>query len=168
MIDFRIGLGYDSHRLIKKDDNDSKPFVLAGIEIPHYKRCVAHSDGDVLLHSLCDALLGAAALRDIGTHFPDTDPKYKDIDSQILTREVAEMVTNKGWEINNIDITIIAEKPKMAPYIEPMIQNLSTILNLKPERISIKAKTNEKLDAVGQEEAIVVHSIVSLLNRNKS
>ena len=99
---------------------------------------------------------------------PDTDPKYKDIDSQILTREVAEMVTNKGWEINNIDITIIAEKPKMAPYIEPMIQNLSTILNLKPERISIKAKTNEKLDAVGQEEAIVVHSIVSLLNRNKS
>ena len=129
---------------------------------------MAHSDGDVLLHSLCDALLGAAALRDIGTHFPDTDPKYKDIDSQILTREVAEMVTNKGWEINNIDITIIAEKPKMAPYIEPMIQNLSTILNLKPERISIKAKTNEKLDAVGQEEAIVVHSIVSLLNRNKS
>lgn len=162
-MEFRVGLGYDSHRLILKEENDFQPFVLAGIEIPHYKKCIAHSDGDVLLHSLCDALLGAAALRDIGTHFPDTDPQYKNIDSQHLTRKVVEMVTGKGWTVNNIDITIIAEKPKMAPYILPMTQNLAQLLNITPDRISIKAKTNEKLDAVGQEEAVVVHCIASII-----
>lgn len=162
-MEFRIGLGYDSHRLTNKTEDNNNPLILAGIEIPHTKRCIAHSDGDVLLHSLCDALLGAIALRDIGTHFPDTDPQFKNISSQILTQKVFELVQQNGWSVNNIDITIIAEKPKMAPYIDAMIQNLAQLLHTDNHRISIKAKTNEKLDAVGREEAIVVHSIVSLI-----
>lgn len=154
---FRIGIGYDIHKLIEGRD-----LILGGIKITHEKGLLGHSDADVLIHAIIDAMLGALALDDIGTLFPDTDPKYKDIDSTILLKHVYDLIQKHGYYIVNIDSNIIAQAPKMMPYIPKMKEVLCKILNLKPEELSIKAKTKEKLDAVGQKLAIESNAVVLL------
>ena len=154
---FRIGIGYDIHKLIEGRD-----LILGGIKITHEKGLLGHSDADVLIHAIIDAMLGALALDDIGTLFPDTDPKYKDIDSTILLKHVYDLIQKHGYHIVNIDRNIIAQAPKMMPYIPKMKEVLCKILNLKPEELSIKAKTKEKLDAVGQKLAIESNAVVLL------
>jgi len=160
-MNMRVGIGYDIHKLIDSTEFD---FKLAGISIPFEKRCVAHSDGDVAIHALIDALLGAAALGDIGTHFPDTNPKYKNMDSTMLLKYCIPLLKSNGNEIENIDINIITEKPKLAPYIDLMRYSLSKILNMDKTKISIKAKTNEQLDTIGRGEAIAAQAIVTIKN----
>ncbi|MCR4964721.1 MAG: 2-C-methyl-D-erythritol 2,4-cyclodiphosphate synthase [Bacteroidales bacterium] len=155
---FRVGLGYDSHRFAL-----DRPLVIGGIRIPFEKGLEAHSDGDVLIHAICDALLGAAALKDIGTHFPDNSQQYKNIDSKILLKQVVELLVEKGWTINNLDCTLILEEPKMKPYIDEMVATLSTILHIEADRLSIKAKTNEKMGYTGQKEGVAAMAIVSLI-----
>ena len=162
-MNFRVGFGYDSHKLVDNSINQF-PFILGGINIPFVKSCVAHSDGDVVIHALCDALLGAGGFQDIGTHFPDTDPKYKNINSQLLLHEVVELLEKNSWKINNVDITIILEKPKLSQYKEQITNNLATIMKLPTQCVSVKAKTNEGQDAVGRGEAVVAHVIVSIIS----
>ena len=152
-MDFRVGNGYDVHQLA-----EGLPLVLGGVEIPHTKGCVAHSDGDVLIHALCDALLGALALGDIGQHFPDTSDDYKGIDSKILLARVVEMIRGRGWEIVNVDCTLLAQKPKIAPFVPQMRQVLAGILGLPEEAVSVKATTTERLGFVGREEGIAAYA----------
>lgn len=154
---YKIGIGYDIHKLIEGRD-----LIIGGVKITHEKGLLGHSDADVLIHAIIDAMLGALALDDIGTLFPDTDPKYKNIDSTILLKHVYELIQKKGYKINNIDSNIIAQEPKMMPYIPKMKAVLCRILNLAPENLSIKAKTKEKLDAVGQKLAIESNAVVLL------
>ncbi len=156
-MDYRIGHGYDVHRLA-----EGESLWLGGIEIPHYKGTVAHSDGDVLIHALCDALLGAAKLRDIGYHFPDTSTEFKNIDSKLLLKKVFELIQEKNYVIGNIDITVLAQKPKLKEYISKMEETLAGILKLDIDAISIKATTTEKLGFEGREEGISVHAVVLL------
>jgi 2-C-methyl-D-erythritol 2,4-cyclodiphosphate synthase len=153
----RVGIGYDIHQLVESNELE---FKLSGISIPFEKRCVAHSDGDVAIHALIDALLGAAALGDIGTRFPDTDPKYKNADSAMLLLETYQLLKTNGYIIENIDLNIITEQPKLSVYINLMRNSLSEILNLDITKISIKAKTNEQLDAIGRGEAIAAQAVV--------
>ncbi len=160
-MDFRVGFGYDSHRFAP-----DRPLVLGGIRVPFEQGLAAHSDGDVLIHAICDALLGAAALKDIGSHFPDKDSAYANIDSKILLSKVMNLLQERAWEVNNIDCTLILEQPKMKPYIDDMVSVLSTILKINAERISIKAKTNEKMGFTGQREGIAATCIVSII-KNK-
>lgn len=150
----RIGQGYDVHQLA-----EGLPFILGGVTIPHSHGMVAHSDGDVLLHSICDALLGAAALRDIGFHFPDNSNDYKNIDSRILLRKTKELLSNDNWTIGNIDATICLQKPKLLNYIPLMCENIANDLNIDIRDISIKATTTEKLGFVGREEGIAVFTV---------
>jgi 2-C-methyl-D-erythritol 2,4-cyclodiphosphate synthase len=152
-MDFRVGNGYDVHQLA-----EGLPLVLGGVNIPHTKGCVAHSDGDVLIHALCDALLGALALGDIGQHFPDTSAAYKGIDSKILLARVVAMVRERGWEIVNVDNTLLAQKPKIAPFVPQMRQVLAGILGLPEEAVSVKATTTERLGFVGREEGIAAYA----------
>ena len=159
---YRIGIGYDIHKLIEGRD-----LIIGGVKITHEMGLLGHSDADVLIHALIDAMLGALALDDIGTLFPDTDPKYKGIDSTILLKKVYEYVQDKGYAIVNIDSNIIAQAPKMMPYIPKMKEVLCKILDIKPEDLSIKAKTKEKLDAVGQKLAIEANAVVMLEKRMK-
>lgn len=159
---YRIGIGYDIHKLIEGRD-----LIIGGVKITHEMGLLGHSDADVLIHALIDAMLGALALDDIGTLFPDTDPKYKGIDSTILLKKVYEYVQDKGYAIVNIDSNIIAQAPKMMPYIPKMKEILCKILDIKPEDLSIKAKTKEKLDAVGQKLAIEANAVVMLEKRMK-
>lgn len=158
----RIGIGYDIHQLIEGRD-----LIIGGIKITHEKGLLGHSDADVLIHAIIDAMLGALALDDIGTLFPDTDPKYKDIDSTTLLKHVFELIKEKGYAIVNIDSNIIAQAPKMMPYIPKMKDILCNILELKPEDLSIKAKTKEKMDAVGQKLAIESNAVILLEKRMK-
>jgi len=160
-MEIRIGNGYDIHKLVK-----NKAFIIGNICIPFKKGFKAHSDGDVLIHSIIDSLLGAINEGDIGCHFPDNDPAYKDIDSSILLKETMALVKNKGFYINNLDSTIICEKPKLKKYIPVIIDRLSEIMNLDKDRISIKAKTKEKLDSTGKGKSVEVLT-VSLLIKNK-
>jgi 2-C-methyl-D-erythritol 2,4-cyclodiphosphate synthase len=153
----RIGFGYDVHRFAEGRD-----LWLGGIKIPHTKGLLGHSDADVVIHALCDALLGAAALGDIGTHFPDTDPKYKGIDSKILLTKTLNLVIAKGFTIQNIDTTIAIQVPKIAPFIDQMRIILSGLLNLSMEQISIKATTTERLGFEGREEGISAYAVVLL------
>jgi len=153
----RIGIGYDLHRLRK-----GRKLILGGVEIPYPKGLFGHSDADVLLHAIADALLGAANLGDIGKHFPDTDPKYKNISSKIILEKVYRLVRKKGYKIENVDSVIIAEEPRLAPYIPQMKRNTSWVLKIKPEEISIKAKTNEKLGYLGQKQAISAYAVALL------
>lgn len=155
----RIGIGYDIHKLIEGRD-----LIIGGVKITHEKGLLGHSDADVLIHAIIDAMLGALALADIGTLFPDTDPKYKDIDSTILLKHVYDLIKSKGYKIVNIDSNIIAQAPKMMPYIPKMKDILCKVLELPHEDISIKAKTKEKLDAVGQKLAIEANAVVLLEN----
>lgn len=151
----RIGQGYDVHRF--KADGD---VILGGVKIDYEQGLEAHSDGDVVLHALCDALLGAAALGDIGKHFPDTDPDFKGADSRVLLRHVYDIVQKKGYVLVNADITIIAQAPKMAPHISAMCKNIATDLNVEVDRINVKATTTEKLGFEGRKEGIAVQAVV--------
>lgn len=157
---YRIGLGYDIHRLV-----EGRELIIGGVRITHEKGLLGHSDADVLVHAIIDALLGALALDDIGTLFPDTDPRYKNIDSTILLKNVYKIVKKEGYKISNIDSNIIAQNPKMMPYIPKMKEILADILEINPTDISIKAKTKEKLDAVGENKAIEANSAVMLIKK---
>ena len=154
---FRIGFGYDVHQLI-----EGRAFWLGGIEIQHTKGSLGHSDGDALIHAICDALLGAANLRDIGFHFPDTSAEYKGIDSKILLSETRKLLTAAGFTIQNIDTTIALQAPKIAPYIEKMRSELSGLLSLDLEQVSVKATTTEKLGFEGREEGVSAYAVVLL------
>ena len=153
----RIGIGYDIHKLTTGRD-----LIIGGVKITHEKGLLGHSDADVLIHAIIDAMLGALALSDIGTLFPDTDKKYKDADSTILLKHVYDKISDMGWKIVNIDSNIIAQEPKMMPYIPKMKDVLCDILDLNHDELSIKAKTNEQLDAVGQKLAIESNAVVML------
>ncbi|SKA91119.1 2-C-methyl-D-erythritol 2,4-cyclodiphosphate synthase [Clostridium sp. USBA 49] len=155
----RIGMGYDVHKL-----KEGRKLILGGVEIPYEKGLLGHSDADVLLHAIMDSLLGAAALGDIGKHFPDTDDKYKGISSLILLKEVGKLIKSEGYYIENIDSTIIAQKPKMASYIPNMIKNISEALDLSYNKVNVKATTEEGLGFTGKGEGISAQSIC-LLNK---
>lgn len=156
----RIGLGYDVHRLV-----EGRRLIIGGIDIPYEKGLLGHSDADVLLHAISDALLGAAALGDIGKHFPDTDPKFKNADSLVLLIRVMELLEERGYEVNNIDAVIIAENPKLAPFIPDMRSKIAGALKTEEEAVSIKATTTEGLDAAGKGEGIAAQAIVSLVRK---
>ncbi len=155
---FRIGLGYDIHRLV-----EGRELIIGGVKITHEKGLLGHSDADVLVHAIIDGLLGALALDDIGTLFPDTDPQFKDADSLVLLKKVYEKIKKEGYLINNIDSNIIAQSPKMMPYIPKMKDILANLLEIDRNDISIKAKTKEKLDAVGENLAIEANASVLLI-----
>ncbi|AMA45045.1 2-C-methyl-D-erythritol 2,4-cyclodiphosphate synthase [Pseudomonas monteilii] len=154
----RIGHGYDVHRF-----TDGAFITLGGLQIAHTRGLLAHSDGDVLLHALSDALLGAAALGDIGKHFPDTDPQFKGADSRVLLRHVVSLVRAKGWQVGNVDATIVAQAPKMAPHIERMRALIAEDLGVQVDQVNVKATTTEKLGFTGREEGIAVHAVALLL-----
>lgn len=156
----RIGHGYDVHAF-KEGDH----LVLGGVRIPFSKAFAAHSDGDVLIHALCDALLGAAALGDIGRHFPDTDPRYRGVDSRELLRHVVELLGQQGYGVGNVDATIIAQAPKMAPHIENMRSCLAADLALDLDAVNVKATTTENLGFAGRGEGIAVHAVATLIPR---
>ena len=156
----RVGFGYDVHRLEAGYD-----FWLGGIKVPHIVGAVGHSDADVLIHVICDALLGAANMRDIGYHFSDTDPKYKGIDSKILLREVMLLIRDAGYEVSNIDSTICLQQPKVNPHIPAMKACLAEVMNLPEEDISIKATTTEKLGFVGKEEGVAAYATVLIFKQ---
>ena len=153
----RIGLGYDIHKLVENRD-----LILGGIKIPHNKGLLGHSDADVLVHAIIDALLGALALRDIGYHFPDTDEKYKNANSIELLKKTIELIKSKSYEIVNIDSNIICQKPKLMPYIELMQEKIADVIGVELNQVSIKAKTNEQLDSTGEEKAICSNAVVLL------
>lgn len=154
-MDFRVGQGYDVHRLA-----EGETLWLGGILIPHYKGTVAHSDGDVVIHAICDALLGAAKLRDIGTHFPDNSAEFKNIDSKILLKKTLDLIKDKGFEIVNIDCTISAQQPKLKPFIPEMESTMAGALGITVDQVSVKATTTEKLGFEGREEGISVSAVV--------
>ena len=151
----RIGHGYDVHRL-----SEGRKLVIGGVSIPYDKGLLGHSDADVAIHALCDAILGAAAMRDIGYHFPPSDNKFKNIDSKLLLKDVVNIVKEKGYKIGNIDITICAERPKINPHIPAMVKALAPIMEIEEDEVSIKATTTEKLGFVGAEEGIAAHAVV--------
>ncbi|MBI2280186.1 MAG: 2-C-methyl-D-erythritol 2,4-cyclodiphosphate synthase [Bacteroidetes bacterium] len=151
----KVGFGFDVHQLKEGED-----FWLGGIKIPHTKGTVGHSDADVLIHTICDALLGAANLRDIGFHFPPTDDKYKGIDSKILLKEVIKLVAEKGYQVGNIDATIALERPKINPHIPEMKKVLAQLLQVEEDDVSIKATTTERLGFEGREEGVSAYAVV--------
>ena len=154
---FRVGFGFDVHKLVEGEE-----FWLGGILLNHYKGAIGHSDADVLIHAICDAILGACNLGDIGYHFPDTDNQYKDIDSKIILKKVSNLMSQEGFSLVNIDSTVILEKPKLAPHLSSMKKTLSEILNMPLSNISIKATTHEKVDSFGKKEAIKAYAICLL------
>lgn len=154
---FRIGYGFDVHRLV-----EGRPLWLGGVNIPWERGLLGHSDADVAIHALCDALLGAAALRDIGYHFPDSDPQYKGIDSRLLLRHVMRLLDEQGYELGNCDITICAEQPKLNPHIPAMQQELAACMNCDPGQVSIKATTTERLGYTGRGEGIAAYAVALL------
>ena len=154
----RIGQGFDVHQLV-----EGRKLIIGGVDIPYYKGLLGHSDADVLLHAICDALLGAAALGDIGRHFADTYAKFKNIDSRILLREVAHLVANEGFRVGNIDATIIAQAPKMAPHISHMIENIAADLGVAMNVINVKSTTTEKLGYTGRGEGIAAQAVALLV-----
>jgi 2-C-methyl-D-erythritol 2,4-cyclodiphosphate synthase len=154
----RIGHGFDVHVFA-----EGRPLVLGGVLIPYDKGLAAHSDGDVVIHALCDALLGAAALGDIGQHFPDSDTEFKNIDSRILLRRVVELLKYKGWKVGNADLTVIAQAPKLAPHIAEMRDNIASDLDTAIENLNIKATTTEKLGFTGRGEGIAAHAVALLI-----
>ena len=153
-MDIRVGCGYDVHALA-----EGLQLVLCGVKIPHTKGCVAHSDGDVAIHAICDALLGALALGDIGKLFPDSDNKYKGIDSRILLKEVVDVVMSKGYSISNVDCTIAMQRPKLRPHIDTMREVLAREMGITADRVSIKATTTERLGFEGREEGVSAYAV---------
>ena len=158
----RIGHGYDVHRLV-----EGRRLILGGVEVPFDKGLLGHSDADVLTHAVMDALLGAAALGDIGRHFPDTDPAYAGADSLKLLDHVVELLEEKGYQVGNVDATILAQKPKLAPYIEKMRDNLAARMKVEPDQVNVKATTEEKLGFTGAEEGIAAHAVALLSLKRK-
>lgn len=157
MLNIRIGHGYDVHRLV-----EDRKLILGGVDIPHTKGLLGHSDADVLAHAISDALLGALALGDIGKHFPDTDPRYAGADSLKLLRAVVELIHARGYVIGNVDATILAQKPKLAPHIDTMRKNLAAVMDVTVEQVSVKATTEERLGFTGAEEGIAAHAVCLL------
>lgn len=155
---FRIGQGYDCHALVP-----GRPLIMGGVNIPHRAGLLGHSDADVLLHAITDALFGAAALGDIGKHFPDTDERFRGADSRVLLREAGKRVREAGYEIGNIDATIIAQQPKMAPHLPGMVATIAKDLGLAADQVNLKAKTNERLGWEGREEGIAAQAVALLL-----
>ena len=155
----RVGFGFDVHRL-----EEGQPFFIGGIKIPHLKGAVGHSDADILIHTICDAILGAADLRDIGFHFPDTDGKYKGIDSKILLKDIMALVRKEGYELSNVDATVALQVPKLNPHVPAMKNVLAQTMGVAPGQISIKATTTEKLSFVGREEGVSAYA-VALIQR---
>lgn len=153
----RFGMGYDVHRLV-----EGRKLILGGVEVPHTLGLLGHSDADVLLHAISDALLGAAALGDIGQHFPDTDPKYKGADSIKLLEEVCRLVRAKGYQIGNVDATVVAQKPKLMPFIPQMRTNIAKALGVALDQVNVKATTEEKLGFTGQEEGISAYAVAGI------
>lgn len=158
-MNIRVGYGYDVHQL-----EDGVDFWLGGIKIPHHKGAVGHSDADVLIHTICDALLGAANMRDIGFHFPDTSSEYKGIDSKILLKDVMKLIRKEGFEVGNIDSTICLELPKINPLIQEIKQVLANCMSINQDQISIKATTSEKMGFVGEQKGVSAHAVV-LINK---
>ena len=158
----RIGHGYDVHRLV-----EGRKLILGGVEVPHTLGLLGHSDADVLTHAVMDSLLGAAALGDIGRHFPDTDPAYAGADSLKLLDHVVELLEKKGYRVGNVDATILAQKPKLAPYIEKMRDNLAARMKVEPDQVNVKATTEEKLGFTGAEEGIAAHAVALLSLKRK-
>ena len=156
--DFRVGIGFDVHKLV-----EGRKCIICGVEIPHETGLLGHSDADVALHALMDALLGAAALGDIGRHFPDTDEKFKGADSLKLTAHVLHLLKEKGYAVNNVDVTIIAQAPKMAPHIEKMRANIAEVLEISLDRVNVKATTTERLGFTGRKEGIAAEAIASII-----
>jgi 2-C-methyl-D-erythritol 2,4-cyclodiphosphate synthase len=156
----RIGHGFDVHPLV-----EGRALIIGGVTIAHEKGLLGHSDADVLLHAICDALLGAAGLGDIGRHFPDTDPAYQGADSRALLRATGRKIRDAGWKVGNIDATIIAQAPKMAPHAARMVENIATDLGIEPEAVNVKAKTTERLGFTGRGEGIAAEA-VALLHRD--
>ncbi len=161
MFPYRIGMGYDVHRL-----GQGLPFMLGGVRIEHHSGAAGHSDADVLLHAICDALLGAAALRDIGYHFPDNNPELKGIDSRKLLKQTVEIIGRKGWKIGNIDCTIALQKPKISAYIEAMQKEIEAITRSGEGSVSVKATTTEKLGFTGREEGVAAWAVALIINSN--
>lgn len=157
MCNFRIGHGYDVHRLVTERD-----LILGGVTVPFEKGLLGHSDADVLLHAVCDALLGALALGDIGKHFPDSDPQYAGIDSRLLLSRTAELIREKGWQIGNVDATVVAQAPRLSPYIQEMRENIATVLDLPLDTINVKATTEEHLGFTGEGLGIAAHAVCLL------
>ena len=153
----RIGFGFDTHPL-----KDNHPFWLGGIQIPHTKGATGHSDADVLIHAICDALLGAAGLGDIGIHFPDTSKEFKNIDSKILLKKTVELLKEKGYSVGNIDTTLCLEKPKIMAFKNEMEKTLAAVIGISEENISIKATTNEKLGYIGREEGVCAYAVAMI------
>jgi 2-C-methyl-D-erythritol 2,4-cyclodiphosphate synthase len=158
---FRVGFGFDVHQL-----KDGHPFWLAGIQVPHFQGAFGHSDADVVIHAICDALLGAAALGDIGKHFPDTDMQFKGIDSKILLQKVVELLGQHHYQIGNVDVTLVLEKPKIKPFIAQMQSTLARVMNVQSDQISLKATTNEKMGFVGREEGVAAHAVALIYRTN--
>ena len=158
----RIGHGYDVHRFCEGDH-----IIIGGVNIPFSKKLLAHSDGDVLVHAIADALLGACAERDIGYHFPDTDDKYKNVNSLLILSKIGEIIDKKGYLISNIDSTIVAQAPKMLPYILNMKENIAKALNISPEQVNVKATTEEKLGFTGRGEGISAHSVCLIMKKER-
>ena len=154
-MNFRVGQGYDVHRLVP-----GRKLILGGVEIPHATGLLGHSDADALLHAITDALLGTAALGDIGRHFPDSDPRYRGADSRVLLRAAVALLAAKGWRPVNVDATIIAQQPKLAPHVAAMAANVAVDLGIPPDSVNIKGKTNETLGYLGRQEAIEAQAVV--------
>lgn len=161
MVPFRVGQGYDSHRLV-----EGRPLILGGVEIPFEKGLDGHSDADVLLHAVTDAVLGAAALGDIGQHFPPSDPKWKGADSGKLLAAIVELVHSRGWTVVNLDATIVAERPKIGPHMPAIRRSVAALLGVGEDVVNVKAKTNEKMDDVGREAGMMAHAVVLLARSN--
>ena len=158
----RVGVGYDVHALA-----EGRELILCGVNVPHALGLEGHSDADVALHALCDALLGAAALGDIGIHFPDTDPTYKDVSSLVLLTRVRALLEEKGYDPVNVDLTVVAQKPKLAPYIPEMAKRIAESLNVSADAVNVKATTTERLGFVGREEGIAAHAVCTIYPRRK-
>ncbi|MCX6248392.1 MAG: 2-C-methyl-D-erythritol 2,4-cyclodiphosphate synthase [Bacteroidetes bacterium] len=154
---FRTGFGFDTHRLEVNHD-----FRLGGVLVPHEKGATGHSDADVLIHAICDAMLGAAGLRDIGTQFPDTSPEFRNIDSKVLLKRTLDLIQSKGYRIGNLDTTVVLQSPKISSFISEMVRTLAGVLETDESRISVKAKTSEKLGFIGREEGVSAYAIVLL------
>ena len=159
--DIRIGNGYDVHRLV-----EGRKLILGGVDVPHSMGLDGHSDADALVHALCDALLGALGAGDIGAYFPDTDPKWKGISSLLILKEVMRMVREKGFEVANTDSVIVAQKPRLAPYLKEMKKNIASALGVETDRINIKATTTEKLGFAGREEGIAAYAVALLIKND--
>jgi 2-C-methyl-D-erythritol 2,4-cyclodiphosphate synthase len=161
MQNIRIGLGYDVHRL-----EAGRPLILGGVHVPHHKGCMGHSDADVVLHVICDALLGAANLRNIGYHFSDKSPEWKNADSKVFLTKVHEMITEKGYAVGNVDVTVVLQEPKLNPHIPAMQQIIANILQTDTDNVSVKATTGEHIGFVGRTEGIAAHAVALIFKKD--